>query len=92
MNDEKKASNYNGWTNYETWAVKLWFDNEEATYRNWMERARSWKGREDDAYQSPRSWRKSSVKGIPSDESSLYADLYPRPSRSRLGSKSPELP
>ena len=49
MNDDQKPGNYNGWANYETWAVKLWFDNEEATYRTWMERARSWKGREDDA-------------------------------------------
>ena len=23
---------YNGWTNYETWAVKLWMDNEEGSY------------------------------------------------------------
>jgi len=30
---------YNGWTNYETWAVKLWMDNEEPTYRYWKEAA-----------------------------------------------------
>ena len=24
---------YNGWTNYETWNVALWLDNEEPTYR-----------------------------------------------------------
>ena len=24
---------YNGWTNYETWAVKLWLDDDEGTYR-----------------------------------------------------------
>jgi len=23
---------YNGWTNYETWAVALWIDNEEGSY------------------------------------------------------------
>lgn len=31
---------YNGWTNYETWAVKLWMDNEESSYTYWQERAR----------------------------------------------------
>lgn len=30
---------YNGWTNYETWVVKLWLDNEEPTYRYWQEQA-----------------------------------------------------
>ena len=23
---------YNGWTNYETWNVALWMDNDEPTY------------------------------------------------------------
>src|SRR4030095_2376829 len=32
-NDEK----YNGWTNYETWNVKLWMDNDEGSYRYWQE-------------------------------------------------------
>ena len=31
---------YNGWTNYETWAVKLWIDNDEGTYTYWRERTR----------------------------------------------------
>ena len=30
---------YNGWTNYETWCVKLWMDNEEGSYRYWLEKA-----------------------------------------------------
>ena len=25
----------NGWTNYETWAVKLWLDNDDGAYRHW---------------------------------------------------------
>ena len=29
MNDTK----YNGWTNYETWNVKLWMDNDEGSYQ-----------------------------------------------------------
>ena len=34
---------YNGWTNYETWVIKLWLDNEEGTYqlqREWVQEAR----------------------------------------------------
>jgi hypothetical protein len=31
---------YNGWSNYEPWAVALWIDNEEGTYREWRERTR----------------------------------------------------
>ena len=28
---------YNGWSNYETWNVKLWMDNDEGSYRYWQE-------------------------------------------------------
>lgn len=34
--DEK---GYNGWTNYETWATKLWLDNEEWAYNDVTEQA-----------------------------------------------------
>ncbi len=37
MTDKDKG--YQGWTNYETWAVKLWLDNEEPSYRYWKEAA-----------------------------------------------------
>lgn len=30
---------YNGWSNYETWCVGLWLDNEESAYEYWRERA-----------------------------------------------------
>lgn len=32
---------YNGWTNYETWVVKLWIDNEQGSQEYWQERAES---------------------------------------------------
>ncbi len=37
-NMEKKK--YNGYTNYETWAVSLWLDSDQATQEYWMEAAR----------------------------------------------------
>jgi hypothetical protein len=33
--------NYNGWSNYETWNVKLWIDNDEGTYNYWREQTES---------------------------------------------------
>jgi hypothetical protein len=30
---------YNGWTNYETWSVKLWLDNDEGSYGYWGDQA-----------------------------------------------------
>lgn len=32
-------SKYNGWTNYETWNVALWIDNEEGSHNYWREAA-----------------------------------------------------
>jgi hypothetical protein len=34
-----ETKTYNGWTNYETWAVALWLDNDEGSYDHWRERA-----------------------------------------------------
>lgn len=31
---------YNGWTNYETWDVALWIDNEQPSYTYWRDTAR----------------------------------------------------
>ena len=28
---------HQGWANYETWAVKLWMDNEEPSYLHWKD-------------------------------------------------------
>lgn len=30
---------YNGWTNYETWALSLWIDNDHGSYLYWREAA-----------------------------------------------------
>jgi hypothetical protein len=38
MSDDTR---YNGWTNYETWVVKLWIDNDQGSYEDWQERAQA---------------------------------------------------
>lgn len=39
MTDEK----YNGWTNYETWLLKLNLDNDEGTYNMMNDFVREWR-------------------------------------------------
>lgn len=34
-----ETKSYNGWSNYETWNIKLWMDNDEGSYNYWNERA-----------------------------------------------------
>ena len=36
-----KTEKYNGWTNYETWAVSLWMDNEQHVQRYWADEAQT---------------------------------------------------
>jgi hypothetical protein len=34
-----ERKDYNGWTNYETWNVKLWMDNDQSISEYWQEQA-----------------------------------------------------
>ena len=34
------TKSYNGWTNYETWVVNLWMDNDAGSQDYWRERAK----------------------------------------------------
>jgi hypothetical protein len=36
----KEDKTYNGWTNYETWNVALWIDNDQSSYTYWREIAK----------------------------------------------------
>ena len=37
-----EKTTYNGWTNYETWNVALWMDNEQGMQEYWRDRALNW--------------------------------------------------
>jgi hypothetical protein len=69
---------YNGWTNYETWNVKLWMDNEEGSYRYWNDQARraiSKNADKDDAtYDLAKQLEQEHRGGLP-DLNGCYADL-----------------
>src|SRR3954447_22707483 len=75
MGEKTEARKYNGWANYETWAVKLWLDNEEPSYRYWTEAARDWHGREDAARGLAGQLKEELSESNPLDEPSLYSDL-----------------
>tara|TARA_B100000214_G_scaffold181931_1_gene131220 strand:+ start:229 stop:513 length:285 start_codon:yes stop_codon:yes gene_type:complete len=40
--DKTMSQDYNGWTNYETWNVALWMDNDETEYK-WARSCHSFK-------------------------------------------------
>lgn len=40
---------YNGWTNYETWNLALWIDNDHGSYEYWRDQARdAWRRTNED--------------------------------------------
>ena len=84
MSEEDKG--YNGWTNYETWAVALWIDNKQGTAERALEMAQEYAaeptinkltGRDQTAYQlgkAIREWVEEEM--LPAiGEASLQADL-----------------
>ena len=77
---------YNGWSNYETWCVALWMDNEPGTYEERCDIMRdAWSNTDEDDEALTRSeqardvlaqWLKAFVEeSAPSLDASLYGDL-----------------
>lgn len=71
---------YNGWTNYETWNVALWIDNDEGSSHYWDEKAAEAiddaEGDKDESTGNLARWIETEIKdGAPDLGSSCYSDL-----------------
>jgi hypothetical protein len=81
---------YNGWTNYETWAVALWIDNERGSYEYWREEAKRhrkeapvcrqvaeeiWTAEQAARFNLADQIKEEMEDGSPIKEASVYADL-----------------
>jgi len=66
-----KNAEYQGWTNYETWAVALWLDNERSTYDMAMELASEPK----EAYQLGDELKDMLEQSMPDLGATIWADL-----------------
>ena len=62
---------YNGWTNYETWCVNLWLDNERATYEDKRQIIRD----ADEQYQAAIALKSYVEDMLPDLGASMFADL-----------------
>ncbi len=84
---ERERTKYNGWTNYETWNVKLWIDNDEGSYNYWREVAQEvwndstpgeydWQTREQQfVYALADRMKDEFEENSPTETSGVYADL-----------------
>ena len=76
MNDERnKDKPYQGWSNYETWAVALWLDNDRASYECWRGTARELKDHTDGVGELAELLREGVTEAELELGANLYADL-----------------
>lgn len=90
MEKKDEVRGYQGWTNYETWTVSLWLDNEQSSYHFWREKAARSREEAPNSSQVHRGiWTteeaamfrlaeqlKAAIKGAsPLQELSMYGDL-----------------
>lgn len=86
----ENTNDYNGWSNYETWTVGLWLDNERESYEYWRELTRehrsnavscsqvaegTWTADEAEVFNLANQLKEEVNAGSPLQESSMYADL-----------------
>jgi hypothetical protein len=75
----KEGEKYNGWTNYETWAVSLWIDNEESSYRYWRGEAGRYQHDIEDQLDAVRvlatQLKQEISDNAPTDAPNVYSDL-----------------
>lgn len=73
---EKQDTRYNGWKNYETWAVKLWLDNAHPNlYHEWLEDAKKQKDNQDHTRILADIIKEWIEENNPLNTANLYADL-----------------
>ncbi len=90
MKNAHDTERYQGWANYETWAVSLWLDNEESTYRYWRDevkrhrkaastspqvRGGTWTAQEAARFNLADQLKKEVTDASPLHQPSLYTDL-----------------